>query len=80
MFSYNFSFLSSRNVNDQVPHSYKTTGKIKVLRILKFKFFYSSSKTKYSAPNYNKHFLTSICSFFLLDTINVLFIHQLMQQ
>ena len=30
------SFLSSRNVNDQVSHPYKTTGKIIVLYIFKF--------------------------------------------
>ena len=35
MFSNTFSFLSSRNVNDQVSHPYKTTGKIIVLYILK---------------------------------------------
>ena len=34
MFSNNLSFLSSRNVNDQVSHPYKTTGKIIILYIL----------------------------------------------
>ena len=38
MFSNTLSFLSSRNVNDQVSHPYKTTGKIKILYILIFKF------------------------------------------
>ena len=38
MFSYTLSFLSSRNVNDQVSHPYKTTGKIIVLYILMFIF------------------------------------------
>ena len=33
MFSNTLSFLSSRNVNDQVSHPYKTTGKIIVLYI-----------------------------------------------
>ena len=33
MFSNILSFLSSRNVNDQVSHPYKTTGKIIVLYI-----------------------------------------------
>ena len=28
MFSNTLSFLSSRNVNDQVSHPYKTTGKV----------------------------------------------------
>jgi len=31
MFSNTLSFLSSRRVNDQVSHLYKTTGKIKQL-------------------------------------------------
>ena len=34
IFSNTLSFLSSRNVNDQVSHPYKTTGKIVVLYIL----------------------------------------------
>ena len=38
MFSNTLSFLSSRNVNDQVSHPYKTTGKIIVLYMLIFKF------------------------------------------
>jgi len=37
MFSNNLSFLSSSNVNDQVSHPYKATGKIIVLYILIFK-------------------------------------------
>ena len=37
-FSNTLSFLSSRNVSDQVSHPYKTTGKIIVLYILIFKF------------------------------------------
>ena len=36
MLSNTLSFLSSRNVNDQVSHPYKTTGKIIVLYILIF--------------------------------------------
>ena len=39
MFSNTLSFFSSRSVNDQVSHPYKTTGKIIVLYILIFKFF-----------------------------------------
>jgi len=42
MFSNTLSFLSSRNVGDQVSHPYKTTGKIIVLYILIFKFLYKS--------------------------------------
>ena len=38
MFSNTLSFLSSRNVSDQVSHPYKTTGKIIFLYILIFKF------------------------------------------
>jgi hypothetical protein len=34
MFWNTLSFLSSRNVSDQVSHPYKTTGKIIVLYIL----------------------------------------------
>jgi len=37
LFSNTLSFLSSRNVSDQVSHPYKTTGKIIVLYILIFK-------------------------------------------
>ena len=62
MFSNTLSFLSSRNVNDQVSHPYKTTGKITVLCILIFKFLDSNLEDKDSAPNDSKHFLTSICS------------------
>ena len=38
IFSNTLSFLSSRNVSDQVSHPYKTTGKIIFLYILIFKF------------------------------------------
>jgi len=41
MFSNTLSFLSSRNVNDQVSHPYKTTGKIIVL------YSYTYNKFKY---------------------------------
>jgi len=46
MFSNTLSFLSSRNVNDQVSHPYKTTGKIIVLYNLIFKFLGSNLEDK----------------------------------
>jgi len=42
MFSNTLIFLSSRNVSDQVSHSYKTTRKIILLYILIFKFLVSN--------------------------------------
>ena len=59
MFSNTLSFLSSRNVSDQISHPYKTTGKIIVLYILIFNFWMTTWKTKDSAPNYSKHFIST---------------------
>ena len=43
MFSNTLSFLSSNNVNDQVSHPYKTTGKITALCILtKFEKYWAT--------------------------------------
>jgi len=47
MFSNTHSFLSSRNVSDQVSHPYKTTGKILVLYILIFKFLAKAAFYQY---------------------------------
>ena len=61
MFSNILSFLYSYNVNDQVPHPYKTRGKIIFLYILISNYWITSWKTKDSTPNDSKHLLTSIC-------------------
>ena len=63
MFSNTLGFLSSLNVSDQVSHPYNTTGKIIVLYISwSLSFWIATWKTKGSAPNDSKHFLTSFCS------------------
>jgi len=46
LFSNTLSFISSRNVKDQVSHPYKTTPKIIVLYILIFKFLDSNLEDK----------------------------------
>jgi hypothetical protein len=46
MFSKTLSFLSSRNISDQVSHPYKTTGKIIVVYILIFKILDSNLEDK----------------------------------
>ena len=46
MFSNTLSFLSSRNVNDQVSHPYETRGKIIIPYVLIFKFLDSNLEDK----------------------------------
>jgi hypothetical protein len=65
LISNNLTLRSSRNVNDQVSHPYKTKGKIVVLYILIFIFLYSKMGKNYSSPKDSKHFLTSNFSQFL---------------
>ena len=48
----------------------KQMAKLKFCGSWNLNFYIASSKTKHSVPNDNKHFLTSICSFFLLHTVN----------
>jgi hypothetical protein len=48
---------SSRNINDQVSHSHKTTGKVIVQYVLHFNLLDSSLEDKNSAPNDKKHLL-----------------------
>ena len=62
LFSNTLSLHSSLNVSDQVSHPHRTTGNIIVLYILIFKFWIANWKTKDSAPNNNKHSLTSVSS------------------
>jgi len=50
MFSNTLSFLSSRNVNNQVSHPYKTTGKIIVLT-----YIYISDSNKTDKPDTQLH-------------------------
>ena len=47
MFSNTLSFLSSRNVNDQVSHPYKTTGKIIVLYTLTVRQITKTGSSKF---------------------------------
>ena len=56
MFSNTLSFLSSRNVSDQISHPYKTTGKIIVLirtcqASRNINFFFDVTFSQYNAPH-----------------------------
>jgi hypothetical protein len=56
-------------LSDHVSHQYKTKHKIMVQQILLQIFLITTWKTKDSAPNDNKHSLTSIC-YYLLPQYN----------
>jgi len=62
LFSNSLSLRSSLNVSDRVSHPYRTTGKITVLYVSIFNFWIENWKTNDSAPNYNRHSLTSLCT------------------
>ena len=62
MFSNTLSFLSSRNVSNQVSHPYKTTSKIRVLYILTLKFLAVVNKLIF----YYIHIYFFICIIFSL--------------
>jgi hypothetical protein len=49
-------------VSEHISHPYKTTDKTIVLYILNFIFLKSKLEIQDSAPNNNKHSLTSVCS------------------
>jgi hypothetical protein len=59
LFSNTRSLRSSLNTSDHVSQPCKTTGDIIDLLILIFMFWIANWKTKDSAPNINKHSLTS---------------------
>ena len=60
LFSNILSLSFSLNMSDQVSHPLKTVNII-VLRSEFLNFWIANWKTKYSAPNDSKHYVTSIC-------------------
>ena len=76
IFSNTLSFLSSLNVNDQVTHPYKTSGKIIVLYTLFFKFLDSNLEDKrfctewYQAfPDLNLLLISSAIEFWFVKVV-----------
>jgi len=65
LFSNTLSLRSSHNLSDQVSYPYRTTGKnssVYLYIYIPLYFWIANWKTKVSAPNNNKHSLTSVCS------------------
>ena len=76
MFSNTLSFLSSRNVNDQASHPYKTTGKVIVLYIFIFKVLDSNLEDKrfcaewqQAFPDLNLLLISSAIEFWFVEVV-----------
>ena len=69
LFSNTRSLRSSLSLGDQVSLPYKTTGKLQFCLSRFLNFWTANWKTKDSASNDNKEFLTLVSSFFFMDGI-----------
>ena len=76
LLSNTFSLLSFLNMSDQVPHPYKTTGKITVLYILNFIFLYSKPEHKIfctewqqALPDFNLLLISSWVQFLFAQSV-----------